>query len=400
MASNYSLSSGTFDINERVVNATGAKVYDGTTNISGSDLAVTTGVGSEVLTLNGNGSISNANVGNSKSVTRGSLLFLDGSGVATNYSFGTVTVDITPKIVNLDGSKTYDGTTNADSSNLSISSGLIGSQTLGLSGVGILNSKNVGVDKPVGIGTLVLNNGSNGGLSSNYTLQNGSHTFLVNPKATSTSGTRSYDGTSIARGSAFSSFPGKIGSDTISLSGSGSIDSATYGSKGVTIGSLISNNSNYTISGATLIVSQRPLNLTGSDRSKRLSTDISASELSFGNLVSNETLNLSGIGSISNTRPGIRNISLGTLSFSSGTGSAANYTFSGGSFKFTIRHPLKSREGVIEFLNSMRNGGSKRMLPSKTSHRSVPTVAERVTISTPDQSITVSPCVLQNGYCN
>ena len=156
---------------------------------------------------------------------------------------------------------------------------MIGSQTLGLSGIGTLNNKNVGVDKPVGTGTLALNNGSNGGLSSNYSLQNGSHTFLVNPKTTSTSGTRYYDGTSIARGSDFSSFPGKIGSDTISLSGSGSINSATYGSKGVTIGSLISNNSNYRISGATLIVSQRPLSLSGSDRSKRLSTNVINADL-------------------------------------------------------------------------------------------------------------------------
>ena len=38
--------------------------------------------------------------------------------------------------------------------------------------------------------------------------------------------------------------------------------------------------------------------------------------------------------------------------------------------------------------------------PSRTTHRRVPAVAERISISTPDQSIEVSPCVLKNGYCN
>ena len=58
LASNYSLASGTFDINSRQVNIAGSRTYDGTTTVSGTDLVVTTGVGSEILTVTGTGSIS------------------------------------------------------------------------------------------------------------------------------------------------------------------------------------------------------------------------------------------------------------------------------------------------------------------------------------------------------
>ena len=61
LASNYSLASGTFDVNSRQVNISGSRIFDGTTVVSGTDLVVTTGVGSEILTVTGTGSISNAN---------------------------------------------------------------------------------------------------------------------------------------------------------------------------------------------------------------------------------------------------------------------------------------------------------------------------------------------------
>ena len=96
----------------------------------------------------------------------------------------------------------------------------------------------------------------------------------------------------------------------------------------------------------------------------------------------------------------IQNISLGTLSFSDGTGSASNYTFSGGRFLMTIKHKLTFTQRIREILNKGRSGKNLILLPTKTSHRSVPAVSEKITISTPDQTITVAPCVLQNGLCN
>ena len=83
-----------------------------------------------------------------------------------------------------------------------------------------------------------------------------------------------------------------------------------------------------------------------------------------------------------------------------GTGLISNYTFVGGSFLFQITSPLRTRAGVLRALQSMSNGNNRKLLPSKTSHRTMPTVSERVTVSTPDQSIAINPRVLKNGYCN
>ena len=75
-ATNYSLSSGTFDINSRQLNISGSRVYNGTTVVNGSDLVITTGIGSEIITVSGSGSISNANVGTGKTVTTELWLWL------------------------------------------------------------------------------------------------------------------------------------------------------------------------------------------------------------------------------------------------------------------------------------------------------------------------------------
>ena len=53
-----------------------------------------------------------------------------------------------------------------------------------------------------------------------------------------------------------------------------------------------------------------------------------------------------------------------------------------------------------EILNKGRSGKNLILLPTKTSHRSVPAISEKISISTPDQSVTVAPCVLRNGLCN
>jgi hypothetical protein len=256
----------------------------------------------------------------------------------------------------------------------------------------------VGVGKPVSIGTLSLT----GAQSSNYTLSGGTHTIDVNPRTTNASGTRYYDGSLVAGSSTFNTFSNTVGGDTITLSGSGTIASAGVGSKGVTIGSLQSAHPNYILGNATLTITQRPVSLSGS-RILGGTTDVLASELSFANLANSETLLLSGLGTIPTLGIGSFPLSLFTLTMSNGSGSVSNYTFTGGSFVFNILSPLpplRSRAGVLRALNNMTNGNNRILLPSKTSHRSMPAVSERITVSTPDQSIQVNPCVLQNGYCN
>ena len=151
---------------------------------------------------------------------------------------------------------------------------------------------------------------------------------------------------------------------------------------------------------ATLTVVQKPLNLFGSriPEDNLFSLEVLASELSMGT-VSGETLALSGSGTIAEALPGtVQSISLGTLSFSDATGSASNYTFSGGSFIMVLKHKLTITQRVRSILKKGRSGRNLILLPTKTTHRNVPAVAEKISISTPDQSITVKPCILQH-FC-
>ena len=402
LASNYSLSSGTFAINARQLNVAGSRIYDNTTTVNGSDLAVITGIGSEIITLSGQGNVINANVGSNKPVTQNTLNLVSANGSATNYSIGTISLNITKRPVNISLEKIYDGTLAAPASGLQSNgiSNIIGGQTLTLSGNGQMQNINVGVGKNItNIGTLALGNGS--GSASNYTLDGGNHSIDVTARATSASGSRFYDGTNVVNGNIFDSFTNTVGSDTITISGSGTIGSPGVGSKSVNIGSLTSAHPNYVITGASMNVTKRPVNLFGSRvAEENPSLIVLAEELSM-TTANNESLTLTGQGSIQSNIPGsTQNISLGTLSFSDGTGSALNYTFSGGRFLLALKHKLTFTQRVREILNKGRSGKNLILLPTKTSHRSVPAVAEKISISTPDQSITVAPCVLRNGLCN
>ena len=295
--------------------------------------------------------------------------------------------------------KVYDGSLNAPASALKsggITNTVLG-HTLSLSGTGVMSTKDVAVGKTVSVGTLSLA----GAQSANYKLAGGTIDIDVTPRTTDASGSRHYDGTTVARSSAFTSFSNTAGSDTLSLSGSGTIGSADVGSKGVSIGTLSSAHPNYILGNATLTITQRPVNLSGSRITGNVdnSTEIDSSKLRFVNLPNNERLNLSGAGKINSIHPGVHNIDLHTLVMSNGTGLISNYTFLGGTRIFRITSGLKTKAGVLKALQS-DSGNNRKLLPSKTSHRTMPAVSERVTVSTPDQSIEVNPCVLTNGYCN
>ena len=126
------------------------------------------------------------------------------------------------------------------------------------------------------------------------------------------------------------------------MNGTGSFSSSEVGLKSVNIGSLTSGHPNYLLSGASLEVVKRPLSLFGSRiAGENSSLLVQASELSLVT-VAGETLVISGTGSINDNSPGTNQpITLGTLAFSSGSGSASNYTFSGGTFFLKINLTIK-----------------------------------------------------------
>ena len=65
-----------------------------------------------------------------------------------------------------------------------------------------------------------------------------------------------------------------------------------------------------------------------------------------------------------------------------------------------INFKLTVPQRIRKILKAGRSGKNFVLLPTKTNHRNMPAIAEKISISTPDQSVTVKPCVLQNGLCN
>ena len=138
-------------------------------------------VGSEAITLSGNGITGNKNVGESTVLTNVSGLSLgDGlnGGLASNYTLsgGTHKINITKRPITISGSKTYDGSTNVQNNFISILSNIAGSETLNITGTGTVNSAAVGTNKTISLGSLALSD--NSGSASNYELSSG--TFDIN----------------------------------------------------------------------------------------------------------------------------------------------------------------------------------------------------------------------------
>ena len=149
-----------------------------------------------------------------------------------------------------------------------------------------------------------------------------------------------------------------------------------------------------------MTVTKRLFNLSGS-RSPSSDTNIQASELNFSNLVRGESLVLNGVGYITNPRViGTYDINIGTLSIGDNTGLASNYDF--GNLTFRISHRvlnLRGRAHILFRLKNMENINDK-LFPSKIRHRSRLGLDRKVTVTAPDQSISISPCTMTDGFCN
>ncbi len=141
------------------------------------------------------GTYDTPNAGSGKTVTATGLSVGGASnGAATVYGYGlsstsasaaigTITPApvsaVTQNPISLNGSRTYDGTADVAASIFTLS-GLVSGQDLTLTGVGTVADKNVGVNKPVSLGSLALGNG-NTGLASNYTFVGGTYVATITP---------------------------------------------------------------------------------------------------------------------------------------------------------------------------------------------------------------------------
>ncbi len=236
-----------------------SKVYDGglAIGMAGATYSSITGgvIDGDTLSAGaasgGTGSLSDPNVGTGKLVTASNVNvagLVGGNGIATVYGYqirgliGEVTqVPVTPVItinsISMNGSRVYDGTNivNADIFSLS---GLVGGETLTLSGSGTVADKNVGVNKPVSLGSLTLGNGT--GLASNYSFDGGSQLATITRAPVTASGitasSKVYDGTTVAAVTG-GSLLGVVSGDSLALSlGAGNFNDKNVGiAKPVTV---------------------------------------------------------------------------------------------------------------------------------------------------------------------
>ena len=278
-------------------------------------------------------------MGSNKSVSHQTLALANGSGAASNYSLGNVTININKRILSLDGIRAFDGNTTVSSSDISTFGNIVSGESLTLSGSGTVTNANAGMNKSLTLGSLSLSDGS--GNASNYTLSGGIHTFDISQLSVNVTGSKIYDGTTTVNGSTLT-LTNLVSGEAVSLTGSGSVASAAVGdNKTVSTGSLAltgAGSGNYTLSNYTTSfeIFQRPLSLSGS-RVYDGSTNAVASDLSLSNLVSGETLSLSGTGSVLSAAVGSnKEISVGSLSLSNGSGTASNYTLTGGTHQLSI----------------------------------------------------------------
>ena len=353
---------GTFDINNYSVNyVTGAltidqkaitlsgitasnKQYDQTTIATVSAAGATFNgmiAGDNLTVTSSNGTFSDKNVANGKTVTLTNVL---GGADLGNYTItdqGTTTANITAKAVTLSGiiasNKTYDTTTGATVSKVGATfTGMIAGDNLTvISSTGTFGDKNVGANK-----TVTLTNVLGGSDLGNYQVTDQGTTTADITAATLTvtgvtAANKTYDGTTTAvlnTGSALLS--GVLGSDnvTVNSSSTGTFSNKNVGvGKSITAGLTLSGTdaSNYTIvqpSSLNANITARALRITATGVNKYYDGLTTATVTLTDDRVANDTLTTSYTSAsfadelLGTAKP----VSVSGISFS-GT-DAANYT--------------------------------------------------------------------------
>jgi hypothetical protein len=233
-------------VTQRVLGAAAAapdKVYDGIMTAAPT-LAITSGlVGAETLVVSATGNFNSKDVATASQVTVDSLILADGAngGLASNYSLATgqaTSAHITAKALAASVAapdKVYDGGA-AAAPTLTITSGLVGAETVGASGTANFNSKDVASANLVTVDNTTLADGANGGLASNYSLAAGqtiaAHVTAKALSAIASASDKAYDGNDTAAPTLAVS--GMVGAETLVASATG-----TFNSKNVVDANLV-----------------------------------------------------------------------------------------------------------------------------------------------------------------
>jgi len=230
-------------------------------------------------------------------------------GYDISYVGGMLTIGTASLgVISLNGTRVYDGTADVDWSIFTLA-GLIGGQTLTLSGVGTVADANVGINKPVTLGTLALGDGT--GLASNYTFTGGTYRATITAAPLTIGGSnvasKVYDGTASATVGA-GVLSGLVGVETLGVSATGAFINKNVGTaKNVSVTYALSDGtglaSNYSLSNETLSadITARPVTLTAPSLTKiydgGLGYNMSAADLAnmSGALVGGDVVNAANI---------------------------------------------------------------------------------------------------------
>ncbi|MGV8870249.1 MAG: YDG domain-containing protein [Janthinobacterium svalbardensis] len=364
LASNYTVSNPTTvkaGITQKALTVSGVlasdKTYDGNTKASLSGGTLDGLVGGETLGLTGQvGSFSDQNAGTGKAVAVTGATLADATGLASNYSVSNatgVTATIAQKALTVSGvsasNRVYDGTLDAVLSGGTLS-GLVGGETLGLSGLsGVFGDKNVGTGKSVSLSGATLTDGT--GLASNYTVSNpGALTADISKASISsvtniTANSKVYDANTKATINAGgATFNGMFSGDSLSFSATTAAFSdknvgsgKTVAVSGIALAGTDAGNYNLTLStgSGSGDITPKALTITGMSAVNKVydgNTKATLSGGSISGLVGSETLGVTGLSasfSDKNAGAGKTVIASGSTLVNGGNGGlASNYTIS------------------------------------------------------------------------
>jgi autotransporter-associated beta strand protein len=361
-----------------------ARQYDGTTIAAAVTVGSLSGfIGIETVSATASAAnYPSANVGTYSGISI-TYTLLDGTngGLGANYILanGSASATIIPKVITISSptlaSRVYDGTTNPGTLTVGSLSGLVGSETLNVTGVASsYSSANVG--SYTSNIAYTLSNGS--GLASNYSLSNGSATGAITPKALSITSpsiaSKVYDGTTAAGTLSIGTLSGLIGSETLNVGATASnYSSANVGSYSSTITYTLNNAtglaSNYTLANGTASGSivPKPLSITAPTiASKIYDATTTAGSVTVGTLfgfVGIETVTATGVAAAyASPNVGTYNNVVVTYTLVNGTngGLAINYSLASGTSTgvITTRTLTITANDVNKQIGDILTGGS------------------------------------------
>ena len=224
LAANYKFTNANSANNSVTINAkevalSATKIYDGNTNLTGNQLSIETGIGTETLTYS-NASINSKDVKDNASNYLKAVTLENGTGKASNYSFSAARSD--NNLVNIDqaaltltansdNSKIYNGTEQTVSGFTITSGSLQGSDTIAV--LDSISAVGKGTDADSYKTTVDDSHYSNG----NYAISKFDGTLKIAQKQVKLTGAKTYDGNTNLTGNQLSIETG-IGTETLTYS--------------------------------------------------------------------------------------------------------------------------------------------------------------------------------------